>query len=259
MNAAARVFALLFVAVLAMTGCSTTPDYPPPAADKAQIVVKVTATPKTGASGPHTEGQYDKESVEKGKRFTRVNYSKMDCIAVVVSEVAGLNDDIADLSPTTVELGGTGFKKDLQLVYLKKASHAFHGAEHTLPVSVYFANDRDGAVTLYGSVQGSDASPFEVKVPAHGQTICQLSEPGLYDVYCDEDEGVYCQILATTSPHSTVCKSGGEAFFDSLPPGAYDVEVYAPRLPMWKAKVTATAGKRETLYAEVTVNGLPKK
>lgn len=243
--------ALMLAAATLPFGCATAPTYPPPAADKAQVVVKVTATPKAGVQAPRTEGQYDKESVEKGRRFTRVNYSKMDCIAVVVKSANLMPRD--GIRMAEVEVLQDGFATDLIL-----AEVLFDNSDSQWP-TVTFRNGRDQALTLYGAAQGNDAAMFEVTVPANGKASCTLTKAGLYDVYCDEDEKLFCQIVATdSSTLASLCESGGEVFFNDLPTGSYDVEVYAPRLPVWRMKVNATAGKRETLYAEVTVNKLPK-
>jgi len=236
--------------VLLLAACTSTPEYPPPQADKAQVVIKVTATPKAGVKAPRTEGQYDKESVEKGRRFTRVNYSEMDCIAVVVKGANPIPRD--GIRMAEVEILSDGFATDLVV-----AEVLFDDSGSQWP-TVTFRNERGQALTLYGAAQGNNAATFEVNVPANGKSSCTLTKAGLYDVYCDEDEKLFCQIVATENALASQCESGGELFFDGLAPGAYEVEVYAPRLPVWRMKFEAVAGKRETLYAEVTVNKLPK-
>lgn len=259
MNAAARMLALTFIAMLAMTGCTTTPEYPQPAADKAQIVVKVTATPKTGAQGPRTEGQYDKESVEKGRRFTRVNYSKMDCIAVVVRpRPQGGSRVYAKLNVESpvIQIGAESFDRDLSIAFLASMQT---GSGTRMAATIGFENLRDKAMTLYGAAQGDGDALFEMTIGANKSASCMVHKEGIYDVYCDEDERLFCQFIVSNSPYMELCESGGELFFDALTPGEYEVEVYAPRLPVWKAKINTTGGKRETLYAEVTVNKLPKK
>lgn len=245
--------ALMLAAATLPFGCATAPTYPPPAADKAQVVVKVTATPKAGVQAPRTEGQYDKESVEKGRRFTRVNYSKMDCIAVVL---IGESRWMGPEDGNEVEIASHGFTRDLSIGFMKQTVNG-----HGIPAacSFSFRNNRSTSLTLFGSTPSNETNgTFEIRVPANGVATCALVSAGLYDVYCDEDENLYCQILATSSTYAQLCESGGEAFFEGLAPGAYEVEVYAPRLPVWRMKVNAVAGKRETLYAEVTVNKLPK-
>jgi hypothetical protein len=237
--------ALLLATGIFSFGCASAPVYPPPQADKSQIVVKVSATPKAGVQGPRTEGQYDKESVEKGRRFTRVNYSKMDCIAVVVQNASGTQDPPHEVA---IEISESGFVRDLALVYVGSKGGTLH-----------VENNRTQNLTLFGSSQGPSQATFEVSVPAWSTRDVKLYEDELFDIYCDEDEHLYCQVLATKSLCAQLCESGGEAFFEGLAPGAYDIEVFAPRLPVWKAKINTTAGKRETLYAEVTVNKLPKK
>ncbi|MCZ7606389.1 MAG: carboxypeptidase-like regulatory domain-containing protein [Planctomycetota bacterium] len=64
--------------------------------------------------------------------------------------------------------------------------------------------------------------------------------------------------FAEAGPYCWIGSSDDDAFFDMLPPGEYEVHVHAPRLPAWSRKVKVTAGKRETLTAELTVNNLPK-
>lgn len=243
--------------VLLLAACAATPEYPPPQAQSAQVVIKVTATPKAGVKPPRTEGQYEKESVEKGRRFTRVNYSEMDCIAVVVRPAFAPSRLEFGRNPrpeAIVSIGADGFSRDLVAVCMDKV--ALYGSRMSAAV-VSFENRRGKPLTLFGAVQGGEET-FELTVAPGAKRDCTLAMEGIYDVYCDEDEKLFCQIVVTRSPFVALCESGGEVFFDALPPGQYEVEVYAPRLPLWRAKFNAVAGKREMVYAEVTVNGLPK-
>lgn len=247
-----RAAICLIVITGLIAGCASTPSYPPPKSGESQVVVKVTATPKVGVKAAATEGSYDRESVETGKRFTRVNYSAMDCIAVVLSQGKGRSG----LCSSEVELTITkdGFTRDLSLVWLGGTG----GKANSSLVTI--RNQRPAPLTLFGSTQGNaaDQATFEIKVPANATAGLQLAREGLYDIYCDEDDQLFGQLIATSSAYCSLCESGGEVLFDGLEPGDYDVEVFAPRLPVWRMKLKAVSGERETLYAELTVNGLPK-
>jgi hypothetical protein len=101
---------------------------------------------------------------------------------------------------------------------------------------------------------------FDETIPAGGEFVLRDIRPGHYEICCDEDRFVRCELVVAPSSYAALVESGGEAFFSMFAGNTpIDVVVVAPRLPPWRKGVVAPAGKRETLYAELTVNSLPKK
>jgi len=244
--------AAMTLALVLLSACGSTPTYPQPAGDNGQILVQLNGEPREGAPKAKTRevrGEYTtgRQSVEQGKAFERVDYDAIEDVVVIVDAGAPVLRDVPELAPSAGEitLDDEGFNRAQYL-----ARHRKGGASFTLH------NQRKQAVHLYGFSETDDS--FEAEVSAGALGTIKVAKAGRYDVYCEEDETLHCVLFAEAGPYCWIGSSDDDAFFDMLPPGEYEVHVHAPRLPAWSRKVKVTAGKRETLTAELTVNNLPK-
>jgi hypothetical protein len=229
-------------ALVALAGCAG--DGPVPAADSAQIVVAVETRPKDGVKGPATGGgdPYSGSggSREKGKRYQRVNYRGMKDIAVILSGAA-----LKDGGPAPREAS----------LVLEDA-----GADHRLILlapggaKIRIENRRSGGANVFCGGDTDDG--FDASLKPGGSATVTLTKPGTYEMVCDEDETLKATFVVAPTSWALLVESGDDAFFDRVPPGEVEVRVIAPRLPIWTRRVTAAAGKRETLEADVSVNAM---
>ncbi|MCA8915074.1 MAG: hypothetical protein KDB90_06645 [Planctomycetes bacterium] len=245
MRPATSICALGLIGLM-LASCASAPSYPEPQGSNGQILVDLKGEPKEGVTGPkRREVREDystrRESIEKGESFERVDYSDLPDVVVVVD---GAPARAAAPSASELEINDDGFSRG-QLIAVKAGA----SAQFTL------RNARGSSVHLYG-FNAADGS-FESEVGAGSLGTVKVSNPGRYDVYCDEDESLHC-ILFVVESAAWIGDSEDGAFFNDLPPGEYEVTVYPPRLPEWSKKVKVVAGKRTTLTAELTVNNLPK-
>ncbi|MBI2922265.1 MAG: hypothetical protein HYY18_14525 [Planctomycetes bacterium] len=230
-------------ALLALASCGGG-SYAPPAADRAQVLVKLRAAPKEGIRGPKAEGTdaySDSGGPERGKRFQRVDYRHLGDIAVVLSG-AGLGEGGPAPKTASLELYSDGASRRLILMG--------PGGSTSLTI----VNRRSSAVSLFCC--GDTGDGFDARLGPGEQAAVTLSKPGTYEMVCDEDETLKATILVAPTSWAAQGESGDEVFFDNLPPGEYEVAVIAPRLPRWTRNVSAVAGKRETVEAEVSVNSM---
>lgn len=231
--------ALLFA--LGAAGCGGT-GHAPPAADKAQVLVKLKAAPKEGVKGPKSESAdaySNTRNPEKGKRYQRVDYRNLADIAVMLIG-PGLDDGGPAPRAVTLELEDGGCDHRLVLMAPGKRTQ------------LTIVNRRSGKVTLFCGGSGSDG--FDAALAPGASTVVTLSDPGTYEMTADEDECLKATILVAPSTWAALGESGEEVFFDNVPPGDYEVRVVAPRLPVSVRKVSAAAGSRAELEAEVSVN-----
>lgn len=245
------VFGALFVGA-----CSSTPSYPPPQSGSGQILVQLNGQPREGIGGPKREEVVEeystsRESVEQGKAFERVDYDEIeDVVAVIDTGVPTLPDvPLKPFFTPEFRLDEEGFDRSQYLAVKNR-----RGPKGRVSIAVHNTLDRD--VLVFGV--NADDDFFELTVSKGALATVSFSAAGRYDVYCEADESFHCVLLVAEGPYAWIGTSDESAFFDHLPPGSYDVTVYAPRLPAWNRRVTVTAGKRETVTADLTVNDLPK-
>lgn len=233
----------ILAASIALASCGGG-SYAPPPADRAQILVKLKAAPKEGIRGPKSEGTdaySDSGGPEKGKRFQRVDYRRLGDIAVVLSG-AGLGEGGPAPKTAALELYSDGASRRLVLLAPGGATRLTLVNKRSAPVSLFCGGDTDDG--------------FDARLAPGEQAEVTLSKPGTYEMLCDEDETLKATILVAPNSWAAQGESGDEVFFDNLPPGEYEVTVVAPRLPRWTRRVSAGAGKRETVEAEVSVNSM---
>ncbi|MCB9931960.1 MAG: hypothetical protein H6841_00900 [Planctomycetes bacterium] len=251
MTPRAAIYGAVVALCVLIAGCGSTPHYPPPQGGNGQILVQLNGEPKQGAPKAkmgEVRDDYNirRESIEQGKAFERVDYDALEDVVVIVS---GGTTSLVSAPPaaTELELDDDGFNRAQMLVVIraggKSASFTLHN-QRKQAVHVYGFNERDGS--------------FEGEISAGALGTVNVSQAGRYDVYCEEDDSLHCVLFVTDGDRAWIGNSDADAFFDDLPAGEYEVRVYPPRLPAWTKTVEVTAGKRETLTAELTVNNLPK-
>ena len=245
------VWCMVFGALL-VGACSSTPSYPLPQADSGQLLVQLKGQPRQGVTGPKQESVQEeygigRESVEQGKAFERVDYDEIEDVVVIANAGQVLLPDVPASTQVATELEVTdeGFNRSQFLGLMKRGGAAF-----TLK------NSRDSKIHIYGFNAADDY--FEAEASAGSLATFNVSAPGRYDVYCEEDDAFHAVLFVAEGPDAWIGGSDSDSFFNHLAPGRYEVSVYPPRLPVWMRAVTVTAGKREVLTAELTVNDLPE-
>lgn len=245
--------AFLFMLI---TGCASAPSYPQPQGSNGQILVQLSGEAKDGVRGPkkrEVRGEYSttRESVEKGANFERVDYDEIEDVVVIVSGADDRVSEVPILPPDAAEiqLDENGFGRSQYLTVKNR-----RGPEGR--ASFTFRNLRDEDVNFY-AVNENDGF-IEGKVSAGALGTFSVSEAGRYDLYCEEDDSLHCVLFVSDDRLAWIGSSDSDAFYNYIPPGEYTVAVHAPRLPEWSKRLTVSAGKRETVTAELTVNKLPK-
>lgn len=255
MKLVSSVWCLVFGG-LVLGACSSTPTYPPPGTDSGQLLVQFRGEPREGVGGPKRETRVldygtTRESVEQGRAFERVDYDEIEDVVVIVDAgVPTLSDVPLRPFPTPeFRLDEEGFDRSQYLAVKDR-----RGPKGRVSIAVHNTLGRD--VLVYAV--NADDDFFEVTVSKGALGTISLTAAGRYDVYCDADESFHCVLLVADGPYAWIGASDDDAFFNYLPPGSYDVTVFAPRLPAFSKSVTVAAGKRETVTADLTVNDLPK-
>lgn len=242
-----KTLLLIPVAVL-LASCQSAPDFPAPKSDSGQILVRLNGAERDGVTGPKSEvvqADYGSErvSVEEGKAFQRVDYNEIQDVVVVIESDQPLGKSTRTNRETLTV--GRDFS-NAQLVLTANA-----------PV-LEIVNERDSSVTLYSA--NADGEGFDVTIGAGETATVRDITTGRFEIFCDEDEDLYCVLIVPDVPHARVQRvtSDEPAFFDGLPSGEYRVHVYAPRLPVEEKTVRVTHGKRATVDVALTVNDLPE-
>ncbi len=231
------------VLALAVAGCGgpSATDLPPPAADRAQIAVAVSAAPRPGVRPSRGEDGYD--GPEAGRAYARVDYRKMPDIAVVVTG-AGLPADGPVPRTARLVARADGFDRGLVLL----------GPDGRTTLEIENRLDRELNVFCLG--RGDERDGFDIAIPAREARSVTLREPGVYGIACVEEPSLTAEAVVAGSSHAILVRSGGTALFDGLPPGTWEVTVRAPRLPSWRTRIEAPAGRRTEVPAVLTVGNL---
>ncbi|KAF0243412.1 MAG: hypothetical protein FD180_3396 [Planctomycetota bacterium] len=232
---------LLALSVFA-AGCGGK-EYPQPKPDRAQLLVKLAARAKEGVKGPKGDSGDGYSSAgmspERAKCYERVDYDDLEDIAVLLKG-SSLGD--GGPAPTSARLTISNDGPDHRLVLLGPKKHT----QLTLRNSM--------KVTLTLGCMGPSGDGFLTSVPPGQEGVVTLSDPGIYELNCDEDECLHVTLVVAPTTWAALGKSGDEVFFDGVVPGEIDVVIQAPRLPDVSRRVSATAGIRATVDAEVSVN-----
>lgn len=241
------------ILLLLAAACGTTQKLPDPAPGTGQIVVRLEGAAREGVRGPAREdkvGEYEitSESVEKGRDFERVNYGAIEDVVVLCSSGSGPTRQTLPIGPFGPE------RKQLAL--------SLSGTE---PAILQLNNRREDTQTIWAVPRDEfagmsyEAAPaLDITVAAKGSAELKINLPGVYDLFCDEDEYFECTVYVVVGG-SWTGPSNEPAVFNNLNPGSYDLIVIPPRLPVQKHKATVTVGQRSEVKARLTVNTLPRK
>ncbi|MEK7470153.1 MAG: hypothetical protein AAB074_22515 [Planctomycetota bacterium] len=237
--------AVLALAVL-IAGCGG-PEYPQPKPDRAQLIVKLAARAKEGVKGPRgdTGDPYSSSgmSPERSKNYQRVDYDDLADIAVILKG-SSLGDGGPAPTAARLTIGPDG--PDHRLVLLGPKKHT----------QLTLRNELKRSMTL--GCMGQSGDGFVATVAPGKEGVVTLSDPGVYELNCDEDECLLVTIVVAPTTWAALGKSGDEIFFDGVAPGELDVVIQAPRLPDIVRRVSATAGARATVDAEISVNQMER-
>lgn len=238
MTARAAVAAVL----LAAAGCGG-PSHPPPAADRAQVVVELEARAKEGVRGPKGDSGDSYSSAgrdpERARNYARVDYGDLPDIAVMLAG-PGLPDGGPAPKAARLRIGPDGADHRLLLL----------GPRNSTVLTL--ENATGAALTLGCWGAGSDG--FVATVPAGREAQATLSAPGSYELTCDERDDVRVTVIVAPTSWAALGRSNDSVVFDGLPPGDYELVVQAPRLPEVRRKVSAPAGKRTSVTVRPSVN-----
>ncbi len=230
--------------LLLAAGCGGDPaaDLPAPAGDRAQIVVAVSAIPRPGVR-PARGGEGYGAGPEAGRAYERVDYRRMPDIAVVLSG-AGLGGGGPVPRKERLTARADGFDRELVLL----------GPGGCTELEIENRLDRELNVFCLGRERGNDG--FDVAIPARQKRSVTLCAPGVYEIACAEEPAFAAEAVVAGSGQAMLVRSGQTAVFADLPPGSYEVAVRAPRLPPWRSRVEAPAGRRTAVSAILTVGNL---
>ncbi|MCF6227092.1 MAG: hypothetical protein L3J82_00265 [Planctomycetes bacterium] len=243
---------LLLIISISIAGCKSTPNYPQPTPGEGQVLVTLTGVPKAGVTGPSEEisDSYsgDTMSVERGKRFQRVDYDEIEDVVVILERVDGNPIYSVAIEDLTIVIEDDGFDSSLYAVKLGIGW-------------LNFKNESD--TTVYVVLADEENAPWGINVGDNSTSGMGENYPGMPDgagewtVTIDEIESAEAIVIAT---HGLIWTgtSDEQAFFGNLDEGEYIVRVIAPRLPVVTKTITITEGKRSTINVKLTVNTLPK-
>lgn len=248
---------ILFLALsLGLAGCKSAQTFPQPTADEGQVLVTLTGVPKTGVTGPKSEStdiySNSEMSVERGKRFERVDYDEIENVVVILERVDGEG---------LVSNGGFSFGNIEILIDDDGFMHGQYSIVDGDRNAVEIHNKTGDAINVFG-INEKDAS-FSFSIPKGKYKSLEPSffdnpnHGGKWTISIDEMADVMGDITVVNGL-SWVGSSDEGAFFGNLEAGEYIVRVIAPRLPEVTKTLTVTKGKRSTVAVKLTVNGLPR-
>lgn len=246
-----------------LAGCAMGPSYPDPSPNSGQVLVHLQGQPREGVGGPATRtevAEYSlvRRSVEEGDQYQRVDYDALEDVVVVLRRTDGgrfigqlhteawRNADLDSWDPRVhLRAGERGFDHTQRIGYEPDDEGP----------SLVVSNARAEALDLYFISAAGEV--FELAVAAGASAGIRLAA-GTYEVECDQQDQLYCTVYLLDKEAGWIGSSRYSAFFDTLPPGRYEVTVYPPRLPSWSSAVDVAAGERAVVTAPLTVNELPR-
>ncbi|MCC6574625.1 MAG: hypothetical protein IT462_12650 [Planctomycetes bacterium] len=279
-----KVRAAMLALALFAGACASTPpktDEPQPEPEPAptdtrpcELTVRLRAEAKKGLRVLGKDADYGETGKPRAdEKIKRVDYSHLGGIVVILDGPGRNNAEVEDQpkEDPSVSITDAGFSQDAVAVMLQRPRDdalarklggkmgneaAAMAKSLDLGSSVKFTNSRKTPVTIFGAAGSKDSFEITLK-PDAGRYVFFRNE-GVYDVYCEEDEGFQMRVIVTGSAYVRTAKSGDDVKF-FLPPGVFTVKVYAPRLPMWTAEVSFDGGGKAELTTNLGVNSLPKK
>ncbi len=181
--------AILLAALMAATGCSSSPSdsvTTPPAATADTGVQTVTGT------APPASGNFS---------------------AIVILEPIGGGTPAPQAAPPTMDQAQQTFIPSILLVRTGQ------------PVD--FLNHDDVLHNVRVKDDETKESAFNVAIPTGEKFSHTFTRDGFYDVGCDIHPGMSAQILSSTSPWTVVADPSGAFTIANVPNGPYKATVYA--------------------------------
>lgn len=235
----------LSVFLLAVAGCGGGAPSSPVPSDRSEIRVLVSAVPRPGVKGKRDPFFYGdgKEDPEAALAYARVDYKGMADIAVTLSG-KGLGADGPAPARERLVVRAGGF--DRRLILLAPEGRTEFEIE----------NRQDRELNVFCLGRGRESDGFDVAIPARQKRSVTLRAPGVYEISCAEEPTFAAEAVVADTGQAMLVRSGRTAVFDGLPPGSYEVTVRAPRLPLWRSRIEAVAGRRIEVSATLTVGNL---
>jgi plastocyanin len=92
---------------------------------------------------------------------------------------------------------------------------------------VEFRNNDDVLHNVKVREDATRESAFNVAIPTGEKFIYAFSRDGFYDVGCDIHPGMSAQIMATSTPFSTIADPQGQFALDGIPAGQYKAVAFS--------------------------------
>lgn len=92
---------------------------------------------------------------------------------------------------------------------------------------VEFRNNDDVLHNVKVREDATRESAFNIAIPTGEKFIYAFSRDGFYDVGCDIHPGMSAQIMATSTPYSTIADPQGQFAIDGVPAGQYKAIAYS--------------------------------
>jgi plastocyanin len=133
--------------------------------------------------------------------------------SIVIFEPEGEPDRSPQLEPPVMDQVQQTFTPPVLLVRTGQPVE-FHNSDEVL----HNVRVRDDA---------TKTGAFNVAIPTGGKYVYTFKDDGYYDVGCDIHPAMAAQVIATTSPFTTLADAQGHFVIDGVPTGSYKVTVYA--------------------------------
>jgi plastocyanin len=133
--------------------------------------------------------------------------------SIVIFEPEGEPDRSPQIAPPVMDQVQESFTPPVLLVRTGQPVE-FHNSDEVL----HNVRVRDDA---------TKTGAFNVAIPTDGKYVYTFMEDGYYDVGCDIHPAMAAQIIATTSPYTTLADPQGRFVIEGVPTGSYKVTVYA--------------------------------
>lgn len=221
-----------------LVGCQSAPKASP---GMASLRVDVVAEPKAGSKlADRAPVMYDQPGMTATPgtgAYETVDYDNLSDIVVYLEPAGG-----PAAAPRTVDVkpGAT--------------------AGAIVPASVGQRLTLRNAATQSASLYSvSDGNEFDAgSVPPGGTADYTVRSPGLIELLTDPAKDPVLRIYAAPSRFVAATRSGKSVDFVDVPPGAYTVVAWHPRLPGGRSSLNVAADRSARVRVTIGVNALPK-
>jgi hypothetical protein len=235
---------LIATSLLAVAGCQSIAAPGEHVAGTATLHVHVIAEPKVGAPrADPTISSFDTPTARTTGEFTTVDYADLSQIVVWVEPVNGVSSQQLTAAPLLLDLRDPSPPDSVTAV-------ASVGQRLSLK------NATGSPQTIYSVSDGNDFNLGTIAPGASGEAVVRV--PGTIEILGDSSEKPLAAIEAAPSPWVKLAHAGDDLMFSNLPPGAYRVVSWHPRLPGSQTSVDLVADQSADAQIRVGVNALPK-